>query len=176
MQFPRIERIHVPENNGIPNHPDFPALLYRGVLKEDDVCDFAGVFEERFRQNGWGNCWRWGVYSFHHFHSNAFEVLGVASGMAHLVIGGPAGQPVQVRAGDLLLLPPGTGHKNARASADFLVVGAYPRGQESYDLVRGGGLIDEAVRRDIVRTPVPGTDPFFGSERPPPFSPPGDRP
>ena len=160
---PSPEEIHVDENNGIPNHPRYPALLYRSALEAEDG-DVADRLEEAFTQNGWTGCWRWGVYDFHHFHSNAHEVLGVARGEARLTIGGPDGETLEVAAGDVLVLPAGTGHKNEGASGDFLVVGAYPEGQTDHDLVRGGGSIDEAVRNRITQTPVPAKDPVRGEQ------------
>lgn len=161
-ELPPVEEIQIPENNGVPNHPRWPALIYRSVA--DASPGLAERLESRFRDNDWQGTWRWGVYSFHHFHSTAHEVLGVASGRARLRIGGKDGEAVEVRAGDIVLLPAGTGHMCLENSNDFQVVGAYPPGQEA-DLLRADEDLGDAKAR-IETVPAPQTDPFFGKNGP----------
>jgi uncharacterized protein YjlB len=149
---------------GFPNNPRLPLLLYRQSLRLDSK-DPAATFESTFKQNGWEGSWRNGVYSFHHYHSNAHEVLGVAAGSATVHFGGPGGPAVDIRAGDVAILPAGTGHRRDSASPDFLVVGAYPAGQTDYDMMRVADDTDAAIAR-IAAVALPEMDPVFGPEGP----------
>jgi uncharacterized protein YjlB len=46
------------------------------------------------------------------------------------------------------------------------VVGAYPEGQENYDLIKESSPLHEEVQANIETTPVPKTDPIFGRDGP----------
>jgi uncharacterized protein YjlB len=146
-----LETWHAPPGDVIPNHPRFPVLIYHGVDVEDARALFA--------QHGWGGSWVNGVFGFHHFHSTSHEALAVIAGAATIELGGPQGEPFDVSAGDVLVLPAGTGHRRATARDGFTVVGAYPRGQEDYDLLRAA---DDAARERIARLPAPPEDPVGG--------------
>ena len=148
----RLETWRAPAGDTIPNHPRFDVLIYRGV-------DLGGGARELFAANGWGGSWVDGVFDFHHFHSTSHEVLAVIAGSATLELGGPQGESFDVRAGDVIVLPAGTGHRRASADAKFRVVGAYPAGQEDYDLLREA---DDAARERLARVPVPEGDPVGG--------------
>ncbi len=59
--------------------------------------------------------------------------------------------------------PAGTGHRRATADADFTVVGAYPAGQEDYDVLRGDDPAGvEAARERIAALGAPDADPVGG--------------
>lgn len=162
---PEPETFHFEESKTVPNHPNLPVLVYRNAISPD-AGSLADAFETRYRVNGWAGVWRWGVYDFHHYHSNAHEALGVASGNATLTLGGPDGKRINVQAGDVVILPAGTGHKNEGSSADFQVVGAYPAGQENMDLIRSDQAPDDSIRQRIRETALPERDPVFGADGP----------
>jgi uncharacterized protein YjlB len=126
----QVETHTFEDAGGIPNSR-LPVLLYHEVdgAREADDC------KKLFARNVWLGAWVDGIYPFHHFHSTAHEVLGVVAGSAAVVLGGPSGRRFEVRRGDVLVLPAGTGHCNAGSSDHLLVVGAYPKGMR-WDLRR----------------------------------------
>ncbi len=59
-----------------------------------------------------------------------------------------------------MILPAGFGHRRVAASDKVAIVGAYPEGQEDYEVVRADDAAAEAARTAIARTPLPPTDPL----------------
>jgi uncharacterized protein YjlB len=112
----------------VPNNEALPVVIYTDVFVGHDGED---DFEQLFARNGWTAIWRNGVFDYDHYHTGAHEALGVTAGTATLRIGGPEGKLINVKAGDCLVLPAGTGHRRMRSSDDFVVVGAYPPGQSA---------------------------------------------
>ncbi len=152
------------DDGAIPNHPTWPMLVYKQILLLA-ATDPAAAAEQLFQANGWGDIWRNGIYNFHHYHSNAHEVLAICRGHAAVQFGGEPGVILTVQAGDIVLLPAGTGHKRLSSSNDLLVVGAYPPGQQP-DLGRGESGERPQVLENIERVPRPGTDPVYGAAGP----------
>lgn len=156
---PEILQLH--RNGWMPNNEKLPVLLYHSVAI--DAADVAAALEQIFRRNGWPPQWRNGVYPFHHYHSTAHEVLGFASGEARIMLGGENGREIKARRGDVAVLPVGTGHCRIEASADFLVVGAYPPDQQ-WDLCRSAP--DQAAIARMKSLPFTKSDPVSGASGP----------
>ena len=153
------------EDDGrIPNNPDLPLLVYEGALAEPERG--PSRCREKLAENGWGGAWVNGVFSYHHYHSTSHEVLCVVGGSASIAFGGPEGEVVEVEAGDVVVIPAGVGHKNEGSSGDFSVLGAYPRGQESYDLRTGEEGERAEVLENIRNVGVPDEEPLRGSQGP----------
>lgn len=159
---PTVSTLRFAPDRAAPNNPTLPVVVLAGAVP-DGIS--ASAVQDIVRRNGWGGAWLYGVFPYHHYHSNAHEALICVGGEAELRLGGESGETVTVRRGDALVLPAGTGHKCLSSSADFLVCGCYPPGQENPDLKREGDPRDGVDAR-IAAVPLPETDPLFGSAGP----------
>jgi len=157
--FGEVERLQLSRNGWMPNNERLSVLLYRRAFALSPSA--ADKMEEAFGRNGWPPQWRNGVYDFHHYHSTAHEVLGFAAGSGTIMLGGEGGHKVTVEAGDVAVLPAGTGHCRLAADERFLVIGAYPPDQH-WDICREAPD-GEAVARMSTLT-FPASDPVFGRE------------
>jgi uncharacterized protein YjlB len=148
----------------IPNHPRWPFIVYKSVIRLPQSLDPSAVFEDLFESNGWGDMWRDGIYDWLHYHSRIHEVLGIARGSAKLQFGGKKGRTFTLKSGDVAILPAGTGHQCLRASDDFLVVGAYPP-TGTYDECTSVEDRKKALT-SIPKTVRPRKDPIYGADGP----------
>jgi uncharacterized protein YjlB len=149
----------------IPNNPTLPLLVYRRAIDLTGTPDPENLIEETFVRNGWGDMWRNGIYPFTHYHSMIHEVLGIARGRARVRFGGPGGEDLDILAGDVAVLPAGTGHQRLSASPNLVVIGAYPP-SGTYNLCQGTPAEYPRSRAAIAKVPLPDTDPVFGSDGP----------
>ena len=160
---PRVIARVLKDAGTIPNSR-LPVLIYPGALNlpKDDP---AAAIETLIHTNNWGNDWRNGIFSYHHYHSTAHEALLVFGGSAKVQLGGESGITETINAGDVVIIPAGVGHKNLGSSSDFHVVGAYPP-QQNVDMNYGKDGERPRVDENIARLALPTTDPVFGKAGP----------
>ena len=148
----------------IPNNPALPLVVYRKAITLSGR-DPSAIVERVFAANGWGDMWRNGIYPFAHYHGRIHEALGVSRGRARVRFGGKYGEELEVEAGDVVVLPAGTGHQRISASNDFIIVGAYPP-VGTYDLCRVTLSHHARAKETIPDVPLPETDPVHGRDGP----------
>jgi uncharacterized protein YjlB len=151
------------DDGDVPNNR-LPLIVYAGAI-DPGRGDPAVAFEGLFHGTGWGGSWRKGIFPFHHYHSTAHEVLGIARGEAEVRFGGERGETLRVKAGDAVLIPAGVGHRRLSGTHDLLVIGAYPKGQWA-DLMREGAEDRSGIRARIAGVPLPEADPVAGKTGP----------
>ena len=160
---PSIISLKLHANKNFPNSK-LDILIYKGACvlpKQKNKA--ADILQKIFLKNGWSNTWRNGIYTFHHYHSTTHEVLGICSGKASVILGGPRGKTISLEMGDVLILPAGVGHKCLQASKSFLCIGAYPQGKD-YDTNLGKASELEAALKRIKKLGIPSKDPVFGKQ------------
>lgn len=148
-----------------PNNPRWPLVHYRTPVNVEAGDDPAAIFEKLFATHGWRGSWRDGVYPFLHFHTQTHEVLGIARGKARVRFGGRNGRVLELHAGDVVVLPAGTGHRRLSASRDLLVVGAYP-GDGRYDEPTPDEVNHDEAVASIAQVGRPAADPVYGRRGP----------
>lgn len=147
----------------IPNNV-LPLIVYQGALTLASLQDTSTV-RRFFADNNWQGSWVNGIFDFHHYHSTAHEILAIYKGQAKVQMGGEQGEIMTVKRGDVIVIPAGVGHKNLGASADFVVIGAYPQGQRP-DRCYGNKEERPQADRNIERVVLPDSDPVYGSSGP----------
>jgi uncharacterized protein YjlB len=150
-------------DDGIVPKNRLPLLIYKQAIDPGSCSPQA--MEQLLHAGGWPPAWRATIFTYHHYHSTAHEVLGVASGTARVMMGGPKGSELEISAGDVIVIPAGVGHKRLSSSPGFLVVGGYPPGQQ-WDLLRGDPGDRPLADNNIALVPMPVSDPVFGVDGP----------
>jgi hypothetical protein len=125
-------------------------LIYHRVEEAHE----AAPCEALFAEHGWLGAWRDGIYRFHHFHSTTHEALGIISGSARVLLGGAGGRGFEISAGDVLVLPAGTGHCN-RAQATICWSSARIRTGWNGTSVAGGPPSTRRCSKTSARSPFP---------------------
>lgn len=160
---PEIINLVIKANKNFPNNK-LPLIIYRSACQLGKQKNKAAKqLQVVFRKHHWTNTWSNGIYTFHHYHSNTHEVLGICSGKVRVIFGGPSGKTVILHKGDIVIIPAGVGHKCSKSSDDFLCVGAYPEGKQ-YDINLGTRAELLKAKPRIAKIPMPTFDPVYGKE------------
>jgi uncharacterized protein YjlB len=151
-------------DDGLVPNSKMPFLVYKRAVDVDRDHP-ERIIEKLFGANGWGAMWRNGVYDYLHYHATVHEVLGVARGNAVVRFGGDHGTELAIAAGDVAILPAGTGHQCLSSSADFSVVGAYPPGPQM-QITRPTPENHARALKTIPQVKLPKSDPVMGADGP----------
>ena len=151
-------------DDGLVPNSKMPFLVYKRAVDVDNGHPEKTI-EDLFGGNGWGAMWRNGVYDYLHYHATVHEVLGVARGNAIVRFGGDNGTELAIAAGDVAILPAGTGHQCLSSSDDFSVVGAYPPGPR-VEITRPTPENHTKALKTIPDVKLPNTDPVMGEGGP----------
>ncbi|WP_245391723.1 hypothetical protein [Salinicola aestuarinus] len=82
-------------------------------------------------------------------------------GQARARLGGPAGEEIELDAGDVLILQAGVGHACLQDEGGFSMVGAYPPGQR-WEVERGDPKALAAATARVAAVALPEDDPVGG--------------
>jgi uncharacterized protein YjlB len=160
---PEVETHIFGPDGDIPNNR-LPLVLYRGALPPE--LQNPAAAQALLMGSGWGGNWVDGVFDYWHYHVTGHEVLACVSGEAEIGFGGDRGAKVTFRAGDMVVIPGGVGHKRlSEKRGGFTVVGGYPP-EQSGAITRAGELPLDEARDRIAALALPRGDPLFGPEGP----------
>lgn len=155
----KVEQLLLRDDGQVPNHPLFPLLIYHGAFESTGTHETIDVFAS----NGWAGAWVNGIFAYHHYHARSHEVLANLGDPVDVQFGGASGPVVTFEPGTAVVIPAGCGHCRRSAPTNLVIVGAYPEGQEHWDLKRADNPADYAIaRREIARVPMPAKDPVTG--------------
>lgn len=146
-----------------PNNNEIPVIMYKCAVEPGDNAEEQ--VKKLLEDNGWTDAWDGGLYTSHHYHSSAHEVLVVVKGKCMLELGGSDGNIQDLAKGDAIVIPAGVVHKNVGCSDDFKVVGAYPKGQHC-NIKDEKEQNREEIESAIKAVAMPENDPLFGNKGP----------
>ena len=155
-----VEYSHILKDDGVFPNSELPVLIYKDVL--DFPLFFDAVYiTNLFEKNHWSSSWKGGMYTYHHYHSNTHEVIGVYKGKTTVLLGGEKGVTITVEKGDVLIIPAGVAHKNMGQENDVACVGAYPGGIK-HDTCTGKPGERPLADTQIALVALPDRDPVLG--------------
>ncbi|MBU2533982.1 MAG: cupin [Alphaproteobacteria bacterium] len=155
------------EDDGrVPNNSK-PLILYESAFLREGTAPTAGAVMSHLQSNGWRGAWLNGIYPFHHYHARSHEVLVNVGGAVQVQFGGESGEVLTFSPGAAVVIPAGVGHCRLSPDDRLAIVGAYPAGQEDWDLKRADSTADyKAAQEQLARITLPTRDPVTGQKSP----------
>ena len=147
-------------DNGIFPNNILPVLYYSNALQLPPLFSSRHV-KILFEKNNWTNSWRNGIYTYHHYHSVTHEAMAIIRGKTAIQLGGDDGIELTIQKGDVLVIPAGVAHKNLGNEKDAIAIGGYPGGRD-YDINYGKSGERPGTDNNVIKLPVPSTDPLLG--------------
>ncbi|SJZ45281.1 Uncharacterized protein YjlB [Sediminibacterium ginsengisoli] len=151
------------QDNGIFPNSTLPVVHYRNAI-ELSFFRPAHQLGKLFNMNGWSNQQDGGIFTYHHYHSNTHEVIGVYKGKTFVLLGGENGKQIVVHKGDILVIPAGVAHRNMGREKDACCITAYPDGKD-YDIHTGEAGERPAADQRIAAVDLPAADPLLGEDQ-----------
>jgi uncharacterized protein YjlB len=166
MQPGEIEDIRLADDGLVPNNPRLPLLIYRAVFAPGRDGVEAQSTLAALAANNWRGGWVNGIFTYHHYHARAHEVLANLGDAVTVQFGGPAGPELVFGPGDVAIIPAGVGHCRRSEPRRLVIVGAYPVGSTDWDLKRIDPNDYRQAKIEIPEVPLPETDPVTGAASP----------
>jgi len=162
MTSDQLMRHLLVDDGEVPNNPRCALLHYTAVFRGDEGLPSPREALARFTKHGWRGGWVNGIYPFHHYHARSHEVLANLGDPVLVQFGGRHGPEIVFGPGDAVAIPAGCGHCRKSDPANLVIVGAYPAGQEDWDLKRANHAHHARALAEIPQVPLPEQDPVFG--------------
>ncbi|KAH7086448.1 hypothetical protein FB567DRAFT_71322 [Paraphoma chrysanthemicola] len=163
------EQYTLPGSAYVPNNI-LPVLIYRDVLSTPIDPEKVKQLCER---NGWEKRGEWGEINIPHFHPNTHECYAIIRGSSLFAVGRAKddndtdGVEVNVRTGDVMVLPAGVSHRSLSSEDDFRYIGVYPEAAPRWRNNYCGGKENmNALLEEINKVPIPDSDPVLGANGP----------
>jgi uncharacterized protein YjlB len=158
---PDIKTFVLEPEGDIPNS-SLPLILYRYALPPT-LRSRSGC-QSLFARNQWSGNWVDGIFDYWHFHVTGHEVLGCVAGSALVGFGGDGGVQVEFRAGDVVVIPAGVGHKRLSEKHDGFHVVGLSAGAERGESRGRARFPSRMLGRAIASLQPPRADPVQGEQ------------
>ena len=165
----------------VPNSP-YPVLVYRAAIPA--AARSVAAVKALIEPHAWLHGGTWKAIRTIHFHSVTHECYAVLRGASVLLLGRgpldpersggsgdedtPFGVEVEVRAGDVVVVPAGVSHASLSDDGAYEYAGLYPKGSPRWDnnWCKAGPEETAEKAKTARAVPVPECDPVFGEGGP----------